>query len=1389
MTVGPTLGTGVFVGTGQALAAGGPASLIICYIFLSVLVYCVTTSMAEISTHSLARDGALIEHTYHYTSRHLGFSIAYLRWVTLAVLVPFEVTTGMVNLGLWEPGSSIALRMGAVMGVIFFFNMLPDKVFRRSQAFFTGLKIVTTLGLILISLIISIRAGTTSYDLVGGFEYWVNPGPFNQFLLRGNIGRFFGVLYCLLCSAVAFVFIPELTVQRAEKRTSEPGSSIFRFSRNSNLVMFALYILSAFSTTLMSPYNEQSLTNNGIGAGLSPFVVGIEDSGFPVLPIIATGAIFLSSVASGRSFLNLSSRMLTSMAETGHAPAMFMIRNRWNVPYVSVAITGGFTSLTYLCMATSSSVVHNYLMFFITTSGYISWVCSSVAYLRFRQLVTRADIRPPHRSFIQPFGTWFALVSSVLLTLLNLVQIILAPVYQISRWNAVPGFAAVGMFAFMYLAHWIISVIRERSSQLKTPARNRAPIRKDRTNMKVLNLPRSGPCCKQQTELRPWKQGYLASLHSFAITHPATEPYPVTASLNSPTVNGTVSDSVPPEDEEPYTIKCICAFEDDDGNTVFCEGCETWQHIECYYHGRDVPDVHNCVDCEPRHLDGRRATERQRRLREQSDGGDRKTKRPGAKSHKKTKKDHGDQVNGFHQRLESSSRDQPPSKKTKTSHRASGSRSVASMSPTKLPGPSIPLYSNEFLHLYDQDHGHADMDGNLFVNLTLAADLASWVKDPVALAHVANGRPAEEIFTRNGAALDRSHWPALSLESMTDSITEVDGKHPTWKVLKTREGVGKIGLLRDYSLDPSNRWQELRHPEPFVFFHPQLPIYIDSRQEGSILRYARRSCRPNYHFCFVAKEDIPPDSEITATWYLDAQLFGSTNGLIKQEPGDTVPEMRAFCISNVLANFGGCACIPPNNCLLSGLDRRRHPMIADPSSKQVHAKRRKTKSKLNVSPPTNNSRAGSETIKNPDEDDHVDSHSASSSIRGQTNSRDLTPTLQTPTEAYVLGESELSARERRKIAAAEKKFQQLEQDQQTSHKRKKRVSGQSTQTPGASSYERQSYSPPLSAGGHGSPRKPSGPSTPSMRLSYSHSQYVDSAVQAELDVSNGAIPPPPSKRPSFIPLTQRLLKRCHTDRIRLEHVSRQPPVSPQSAKTVHERSVAFIPPAAPTPAASTPSVSGEKEDVEMRDLESPTGSSSARSQMRNISVDTSPSHGRGLGKPLPQSPWPSSAAHIARIPARKVSSPRADLHVPLPLATITPLPTATSPSSALSSAMSSPSTLDPSSQHLATALPGAGVAAPSPVKKKLSLGDYLIQRKGSLKTPTSEKMQTQATAMPPPTTPTQPSESRDSRDSLPTASTQTDAGSSTKADSPTTSNVTMKDVSASTQTTHLPSVS
>lgn len=945
----------------------------------------------------------------------------------------------------------------------------------------------------------------------------------------------------------------------------------------------------------------------------------------------------------------------------------------------------------------------------------------------------------------------------------------------------------------------------------------------------------------------------MTDTSSLAITHATTDPYPVSAPLGSPVANGAISDSAAPDEEEPYTIKCICSFDEDDGSTVFCEGCETWQHIVCYYPDKRVPDVHNCVDCEPRQLDSRRAAERQRqrRIKEKSEDGDRR-KRSGAKTQRKKGKE-GDVNGSGHQRSDSSAREQPPAKKTKTSHRSSASisalpgipaltsdtrkrRSSTSIapSPTKSSTPPIPLYSNEFLHLYDRDDEYVDMDSNLFVNVNLVGDTASWVKDPEALAHVTNGRRAEDTFNWSDAALDRSHWPALEISTVSNPNQEIEGRYPTWKMVKTQDAVrkdeivgeitGKVGNFDDYCRDPNNRWQQLRHPEPFVFFSSVLPLYIDSRHEGSVLRYARRSCRPNvtmkifitneveYHFCFVAKEDIPANSEITTMWYLDAQLFESSNGLVKQESGDSTAEAAAICMSNTLANFGGCACGLTQGCLLANLDRRRVMKFPGSSAKQPNGKRKKVKAKSGQSPLDNGrasvSRAGSETLKHPEDDDAADTRSTSGSAREQPQSRDMSPNVLTGTE--------LSSREKRKIADAEKQFQQLEQDQRgPGQRKKKRASGPSAQSPAATASATTqtgyfgsqrgsgkalhldtaggpSRSPTTAlspgffpAGRHASPRKTSGSNTPLNSSPLTRATYVDASVQADVDEAEPSTPTtsPAQSRSGFLPMSMRLFKRFSVERLRSEDTARQ------QLSSAGSDSVAAAGSSSPAMARS-PSTVHDKSDVVMADANHsqkhppPLGDVEMKDVAGGAQADAMQA-GQDWSRPPFSPPWPSTAAHRTRLPG-SITTDMDKLRVSMPPPSLPSLPPAISPASASTPTLASPTTLDTTSHAI---VPPSGPAAPTPIpaKKKLSLGDYLNRRSTMVTTPTSEKSQAQTTGA------SSGQKSPSTPSSGPAASaedgqTPIKASPDAKPESLGSPDVTMKDAPEATQT-QIPSVS
>jgi hypothetical protein len=571
----------------------------------------------------------------------------------------------------------------------------------------------------------------------------------------------------------------------------------------------------------------------------------------------------------------------------------------------------------------------------------------------------------------------------------------------------------------------------------------------------------------------------MTDTSSLAITHATTDSPPVRAPRASPAVTDGASDSVAP-DEEDYTIKCICRFEEDDGHTVFCPRCDSWQHISCYYPSEDVPEVHNCVDCEPRPLDRRRAVEHQqeRRIEEKTTDVDRKSRRPGPKSNKRKSKDRD--VNEPNQkRHDSTGRDHLPAKKSKASHRPSASTSgagVPASSRNRRPSSSVamtptnsdshvPLYSNEFLQLYDRDHTFVEKDSNLLPGVSFVDGIISWLRDPDTMPRITEGLSPEDFAKHCEAAFD-SRWPTLTTHTFTDSTIDIDGKHPTFKILKTQDPIrkneivgeifGEVGHVDHYKANPGNRWKTLLHPEPFVYFSSQLPLYIDSRQEGNQLRYIRRSCKPNvmlkiyitnsrqYHFCFVAKTDIPADSEITVMWYLDPALVKASKRKFKQGPEDSANEADApTCFSNTLADFGGCACGRRQDCLLANLDRRSNTVSNKPTKSKVKIK---TKTKPMASPidagSASISRAGSEITKHADEDDAVatDARSTPGSARDRaTHSRDVSP-MTTNQQSLP----ELSSRERRKIADAEKQFQQLEKGA-VGTKRKKRVSGPSAQ--------------------------------------------------------------------------------------------------------------------------------------------------------------------------------------------------------------------------------------------------------------------------------------------------------------------------------------------------------
>lgn len=73
LAIGGTIGTGLFVGAGQALAAGGPAFLFSAYVLMTFLVFGMVTSTAEMAAYLPVEGVSMAYFGDRFVSPSLGF--------------------------------------------------------------------------------------------------------------------------------------------------------------------------------------------------------------------------------------------------------------------------------------------------------------------------------------------------------------------------------------------------------------------------------------------------------------------------------------------------------------------------------------------------------------------------------------------------------------------------------------------------------------------------------------------------------------------------------------------------------------------------------------------------------------------------------------------------------------------------------------------------------------------------------------------------------------------------------------------------------------------------------------------------------------------------------------------------------------------------------------------------------------------------------------------------------------------------------------------------------------------------------------------------------------------------------------------------------------------
>ncbi|WP_097900658.1 amino acid permease [Streptomyces sp. b94] len=298
--LGGVIGAGLFVGSGAGIAVAGPA-IVVSYLIAGALAMLVMRMLGEMSA-AMPASGSFSVHAERALGRWAGFSVGWLYWFLLVVVLAVEATAAAQIAHGWVPAVEPWAWVLLFMVVFTVANLTAVKNFGEFEFWFASLKV----GAIVVFLVLG---GLAVFGLLPDTD------PVGMTNLTGRGGflpnGWSGVVSGVLTVVFAFGGLEVVTIAAAE--TDDPARAVGRAVRSAVVRILFFYVGSMLVIVTVLPWTAQQ-------AGLSPYVKVLDAIGVPSAGQIMNIVVFVALLSALNANLYGSSRMVFSLAERGEAP-------------------------------------------------------------------------------------------------------------------------------------------------------------------------------------------------------------------------------------------------------------------------------------------------------------------------------------------------------------------------------------------------------------------------------------------------------------------------------------------------------------------------------------------------------------------------------------------------------------------------------------------------------------------------------------------------------------------------------------------------------------------------------------------------------------------------------------------------------------------------------------------------------------------------------------------------------------------------------------------------------------------------------------------------------------------------------------------------------------
>lgn len=398
IALGGSIGTGIFLATGDTIHQAGPGGALVAYGLVGIMVYFLITSLGEMATF-MPISGSFSSYATKFIDPALGFALGWNYWYNWAITIAAEMVAGSLVMKFWFPNIPGIYWSLLFLIIIVGLNFLSSKAYGESEYWFAGVKVVTVIIFLIIGVLMIV--GIMGSDEIGFHNYFIKDGPFH-----GGIKSIFAIF---LVSGFSFQGTELIGVAAGE--SENPEKTIPRAIKSIFWRILIFYLGTIIVLGAIIPFTQT-------GVSESPFTMVFEKAGIAGAASLMNAVILTSVLSAGNSGMYASSRMLHSMAKDGLAPKLFAKTNKRGVPVNALILTTIVASFCFLTGVFAESTVYVWLVAASGLAGFIAWVGIAICHYRFRKAYTHQGNNLKDLKFTAkwyPFGPILALIMCVVI--------------------------------------------------------------------------------------------------------------------------------------------------------------------------------------------------------------------------------------------------------------------------------------------------------------------------------------------------------------------------------------------------------------------------------------------------------------------------------------------------------------------------------------------------------------------------------------------------------------------------------------------------------------------------------------------------------------------------------------------------------------------------------------------------------------------------------------------------------------------------------------------------------------------------------------------------------------------------------------------------------------